>query len=73
MAALAGMALASALALTGCSGSDGNTAAGSEDTFKVAAFTAGYGTPGGKSTLDDFVKKGEALGWDVTLYTSEFD
>ena len=72
MAALAGMALASAMALTGCSGS-ASEAAGSEDTFKVAAFTAGYGTPGGKSTLDDFVKKGEALGWDVTLYTSEFD
>ncbi|GER23773.1 sugar ABC transporter substrate-binding protein [Zafaria cholistanensis] len=73
MAAFAGMALASALALTGCSGSASGTAEGSEDTFKVAAFTAGYGTPGGKSTLDDFVEKGEALGWDVTLYTSEFD
>ncbi|HWJ99066.1 MAG TPA: sugar ABC transporter substrate-binding protein [Acidimicrobiales bacterium] len=75
MAALAGLALASALALTGCSGSGSanGTGGGAEDTFKVAAFTAGYGTPGGKSTLDDFVKKGEALGWDVTLYTSEFD
>jgi ABC-type sugar transport system substrate-binding protein len=74
MAAHVGMALAlaSAMALTGCSGS-ASEAGGSEDTFKVAAFTAGYGTPGGKSTLDDFVEKGEALGWDVTLYTSEFD
>jgi ABC-type sugar transport system substrate-binding protein len=74
MAAHVGMALAlaSAMALTGCSGS-ASEAGGSEDTFKVAAFTAGYGTPVGKSTLDDFVEKGEALGWDVTLYTSEFD
>jgi ABC-type sugar transport system substrate-binding protein len=74
MAAHVGMALAlaSAMALTGCSGS-ASEAGGSEDTFKVAAFTAGYGTPGGKSTLDDFVEKGEALGCDVTLYTSEFD
>jgi ribose transport system substrate-binding protein len=73
MAAHFGVALASVLVLAGCSGSPGGTAAGSDKTFKVAAFTAGYGTPGGKSTLDDFVKKGEALGWDVTLYTSEFD
>ncbi|GAA3685374.1 substrate-binding domain-containing protein [Arthrobacter ginkgonis] len=72
MAALAGMALASAMALTGCSGS-ANEAGGSEDTFKVAAFTAGYGTPVGKATLDAFVEQGEALGWDVRLYTSEFD
>ena len=73
MTALAGMALASALALTGCAGAASNAGEGGEDTFTVAAFTAGYGTPGGKSTLDDFVEKGEALGWDVTLYTSEFD
>ncbi|GER23775.1 hypothetical protein NCCP1664_22700 [Zafaria cholistanensis] len=72
MTAFAGLALASALALTGCSGS-ASEAGGSEDTFKVAAFTAGYGTPVGKSTLDAFVEKGKALGWDVTLYTSEFD
>jgi ABC-type sugar transport system substrate-binding protein len=73
LTALAGLALASAMALTGCSGSAGSTAAGSEDTFKVAAFTAGYGTPVGKATLDSFVEKGKALGWDVRLYTSEFD
>jgi ABC-type sugar transport system substrate-binding protein len=74
MAAHVGMALAlaSAMALTGCSGS-ASEAGGSEDTFKVAAFTAGYGTPVGKATLDAFVEQGKALGWDVRLYTSEFD
>jgi ribose transport system substrate-binding protein len=73
MTALAGMALASALALTGCAGAASNAGAGSEDTFTVAAFTAGYGTPVGKSTLDAFVEQGKALGWDVKTYTSEFD
>jgi len=69
MTALAGLAMASALALTGCSG----PAAGDSDTFTVAAFTAGYGTPVGKSTVDAFVQKGKERGWDVRLYTSEFD
>lgn len=71
---VAGLVLAGALALTGCAGngSTGN-GGGDDDTFKVAAFTAGYGTPVGKATLDAFVEKGRELGWDVTLYTSDFD
>ncbi|WP_221585925.1 sugar ABC transporter substrate-binding protein [Microbacterium sp. G2-8] len=46
---------------------------GDDGVFTVAAFTAGYATPGGKLTLDDFVEKGEEEGWEVTLYTSQFD
>ena len=73
----AGLLAAGLLALTGCS-DDPNAAAGTggagdDGTFKVAAFTAGYGTPGGKLTLDKFVEEGKAKGWDVTLYTSDFD
>ncbi|RBY76028.1 hypothetical protein DQ238_18560 [Geodermatophilus sp. TF02-6] len=71
-AKVVGLGLASALALAGCSDSGGGDGGGG-DTFKVAAFTAGYGTPVGKSTLDAFVDRGEQLGWDVTLYTSDFD
>lgn len=66
----AGLAVAGMLALTGCSGDAG---AGGEDSFKVAAFTAGYGTPAGKESLDELVEKGKEKGWDVTLYTSDFD
>ncbi|WP_110588188.1 sugar ABC transporter substrate-binding protein [Microbacterium suaedae] len=71
-------------ALTGCSvdtgmgsssgdGGEKTDGMGGDDTFTVAAFTAGYGTPAGKLSLDDFVEKAEAKGWDVTLYTSAFD
>lgn len=67
--ALTGLAMATAIALTGCSG----PAQGETETFKVAAFTAGYGTPVGKATVDAFVEKGKERGWDVRLYTSEFD
>ena len=69
-----GLGLASAVVLAGCSDSGGDGGGGGgDDTFRVAAFTAGYGTPVGKSTLDAFVERGEELGWDVTLYTSDFD
>ena len=67
---IAGLVLAGALGLTACAG--GEEGAG-DDTFTVAAFTAGYGTPAGKSSLDRFVEKAEEQGWDVTLYTSDFD
>jgi ABC-type sugar transport system substrate-binding protein len=68
-----GLGVASALVLAGCSDSGDGGGGGGDDTFTVAAFTAGYGTPVGKSTLDAFVQRGEELGWDVTLYTSDFD
>ncbi len=65
----AGLAVAGMLALTGCSGDAG----GGDDAFKVAAFTAGYGTPAGKESMDELVEKGKEKGWDITLYTSDFD
>ncbi|MFC0248154.1 sugar ABC transporter substrate-binding protein [Citricoccus parietis] len=70
----AGLAVAGLLALTGCSGDAGAGGGGGEgEPFKVAAFTAGYGTPAGKESLDELVEKGKEQGWDVTLYTSDFD
>ncbi|WP_156760089.1 sugar ABC transporter substrate-binding protein [Microbacterium karelineae] len=86
LAAGAVLALATA-GLAGCTidsgmGSDGAAGAGEDRTdgmgddgvFTVAAFTAGYATPGGKLTLDDFVEKASAHDdWKVTLYTSQFD
>lgn len=65
----AGLAVAGMLALTGCSGDGG----GGDDSFRVAAFTAGYGTPAGKESMDELVEKGKEMGWDITLYTSDFD
>jgi ribose transport system substrate-binding protein len=75
-ATVVGLGVTSALVLAGCSdsgGGDSGGGGGGGDAFRVAAFTAGYGTPVGKSTLDAFVERGEELGWDVTLYTSDFD
>lgn len=68
--AWAGLAIAGVLGLASCAS---GTAGAEDDTFTVAAFTAGYATPGGKETLDAFVEEGKAKGWDVTLYTSDFD
>jgi ABC-type sugar transport system substrate-binding protein len=70
---VAGLILAGTLAITGCASSEATGAADDDEPFKVAAFTAGYATPGGKSTLDAFVDRGKELGWEVTLYTSAFD
>lgn len=82
--ALAGIGFVAMLALSGCTVDTGGSAKsaaadkadgmGDDGVFKVAAFTAGYATPGGKLTLDDFVAKGkEQENWEVTLYTSAFD
>ncbi|UOQ57393.1 sugar ABC transporter substrate-binding protein [Leucobacter allii] len=84
LGAVAGAGVLALVALTGCTvetgGSSGGTSEqrsdgmGDDGVFKVAAFTAGYATPGGKLTLDDFVAKGnEQENWEVTLYTSAFD
>ncbi len=82
---LASIGCTAVLALAGCTidtGGGGSSASaegkqdgmGEDGVFKVAAFTAGYATPGGKLTLDDFVAKGnEQENWEVTLYTSAFD
>ncbi|WP_146341143.1 sugar ABC transporter substrate-binding protein [Nesterenkonia sp. NBAIMH1] len=75
--AIVGFTAVGMLALSGCSaGADAEGSAdggGEGEELKVAAFTAGYGTPAGKLTLDHFVDEGEERGWDVTLYTSDFD
>lgn len=79
------LTIATMLALAGCSvttGASGGSTSnegktdglGDDGVFKVAAFTAGYATPGGKLTLDAFVEEGKAQeNWEVTLYTSAFD
>lgn len=64
--AAAGIAVSTALSACSAGGD-------ADDTYRVVAFTAGYGTPVGKSTLDEFVERGQELGWDVTLHTSDFD
>jgi ABC-type sugar transport system substrate-binding protein len=86
--AAAGVGLFAIAALAGCSvdtGQGGGAASdgggetkengmGDDGVFKVAAFTAGYGTPGGKLTLDYFVEAGNKEdNWEVTLDTSEFN
>lgn len=79
------LTIAAVVALAGCSVTTGATSSGpntevktngmgDDGVFKVAAFTAGYATPGGKLTLDAFVKEGNAQeNWEVKLYTSTFD
>ncbi|MGO1770444.1 MAG: sugar ABC transporter substrate-binding protein [Microbacterium sp.] len=82
--AATGVGLLAAMALAGCSvdtgmgsgsdsGSDKEDGMGGDGTFTVAAFTAGYGTPAGKLSMDAFVSQAKDAGWDVTLYTSSFD
>ena len=68
---IAALATASALALGGCTAVDDS--AGGDETFRVAAFTPGYGAPVGKYAMDLFIEAGRELGWEVTLYTSDFD
>lgn len=78
------LTIAAVVALAGCSVTTGSSSStstegktdglGDDGVFKVAAFTAGYATPGGKLTLDAFVEEGNAQeNWEVTLYTSAFD
>lgn len=81
----AALTIAALVALTGCSVTTGASGGGTntegktdglgdDGVFKVAAFTAGYATPGGKLTMDAFVEQGNAQeNWEVTLYTSAFD
>ncbi|MDF2048150.1 MULTISPECIES: sugar ABC transporter substrate-binding protein [Microbacterium] len=67
--AFGAIVVAAGVSIVGCAG--GAASAGGGDTFKVIAFTQGYGTPVGKSTTDAFVEQAKGLGWDVTLYTNE--
>lgn len=82
---VAALTMAAVVALTGCSVTTGASSSGpsseaktnglgDDGVFKVAAFSAGYATPGGKLSMDAFVKAGnEQENWDVKLYTSTFD
>jgi ABC-type sugar transport system substrate-binding protein len=69
---IAAIAAASALALGGCS-AGGETGDDGEDAFHIAVFTPGYGAPVGKYAMDLFIEAGRELGWEVDLYTSDFD
>ncbi|WP_175988992.1 sugar ABC transporter substrate-binding protein [Microbacterium tenebrionis] len=74
VAALAGCSVTTGAANNGQSAEGKTDGMGDDGVFKVAAFTAGYATPGGKLTLDAFVDEGNAQeNWEVTLYTSAFD
>ena len=68
LAALVAVGVVS-LAAAGCAG----TTPGGADQFRVVAFTPGYSTPVAKGTLDSFVEQAKALGWRVTVVTSDFD
>jgi ribose transport system substrate-binding protein len=61
---------ASALALTGCTATDTGD---SDDTFRVAAFSAGYASPAIKYVVDGFQTQAEAEGWEVQLFTTNDD
>lgn len=70
---LAALVVASAVAFSGCSGGAGTTETGKDAPFRVAAFTPAYGAPVTKFVMDLFVEQGRERGWDVTLYTSDFE
>ncbi len=67
--AVAAIAAASALVLGGCTAAEDT----GEDAFHIAVFTPGYGAPVGKYAMDLFIEAGRDLGWEVDLYTSDFD
>ena len=72
--ALTAVAVAAALALTGCSGSSGGgTSGGSDDKFKVIAFTSGNQTPIGAWWVKAVTAQAEELGWDLTMIQGDFD
>lgn len=65
---------ASVLVLAGCSTSGGTTDGESaDDTFRIAAFSAGYASPAIKYVVDQFQAQAEAEGWEVQLYTTNDD
>ncbi|ODT11563.1 MAG: hypothetical protein ABS61_03420 [Microbacterium sp. SCN 70-18] len=69
--ALGAIVVAASMSMVGCAGGSASGGDTDGDSFKVIAFTPGYGTPIGKSTTDAFVERANELGWDVTLYTSD--
>ena len=75
--ALAAMAAAATLMLAGCSGSSGggggDATGGSDEPFKVIAFTSGNQTPIGAWWVKAVEAQAEELGWDLTMIQGDFD
>jgi ribose transport system substrate-binding protein len=71
---IAAVSAVSVLALTGCTTpagpSDGSSG---DDTFRVAAFSAGYASPAIKYVVDSFQAQAEEEGWEVQLFTTNDD
>ncbi|KDA07209.1 hypothetical protein DC31_00825 [Microbacterium sp. CH12i] len=72
--ALAAVAVAATITLTGCSSSGGGGAAGgSDEPFKVIAFTSGNQTPIGAWWVKTVQTQADELGWDLTMIQGDFD
>lgn len=74
--ALAAVAAAATLLLAGCSGSSGgggDASGGSDEPFKVIAFTSGNQTPVGAWWVKAVEAQAEELGWDLTMIQGDFD
>lgn len=74
--AMAAVAAVAALALTGCSTSGGDTGGdtgGTDEPFRVVAFTSGNQTPIGAWWVKEVEAQAEELGWDLTMIQGDFD
>jgi ABC-type sugar transport system substrate-binding protein len=74
--AFAAVAAAATLLLAGCSGSSGgggDASGGSDEPFKVIAFTSGNQTPVGAWWVKAVEAQAEELGWDLTMIQGDFD
>jgi len=74
--ALTAVAVATALTLAGCSssgGGGGEDTGGSDEPFKVIAFTSGNQTPIGAWWVKAVEAQAEELGWDLTMIQGDFD
>ncbi len=75
--ALTAVAVAAALTLAGCStssgGGGGDASEGSDEPFKVIAFTSGNQTPIGAWWVQAVEAQAEENGWDLTMIQGDFD
>lgn len=81
--ALGALAVAAALALTGCTSgggsstpaptSSGDSGGSGSDQFRVVAFTSGNQTPVGAWWVRAVERKAQELGWDLTMVQGDFD
>ncbi|GGG60003.1 LacI family transcriptional regulator [Kocuria dechangensis] len=73
---IAALGLLAALLLTGCSGSNAESATsggGTPEQPEVAVITGSYGTPAAKYAIDAFEELGTGKGWKVTVSDTDFD